>query len=169
MISAGKNVPQLMNAIIEIPENGFVKYEFDKEAGLLAVDRLLSTPVRYPANYGYFPSTLGEDGDPLDCLVLCSEQISPCTLIEVRPIGVFLMEDKGDKDEKIVCVPKEKIDPIYKNITSLEDLPEITKKRIEFFFAHYKDLENGNVKVLGWGDLNMAYNIINRSIEKYKG
>ena len=79
------------------------------------------------------------------------------------------MEDKGDKDEKIVCVPKEKIDPIYKNITSLEDLPEMTKKRIEFFFAHYKDLENGNVKVLGWGDLNMAYDIINRSIEKYKG
>ena len=69
MISAGKNVPQLMNAIIEIPENGFVKYEFDKEAGLLAVDRLLSTPVRYPANYGYFPSTLGEDGDPLDCVL----------------------------------------------------------------------------------------------------
>jgi len=167
-ISAGSEPPKKMNAIIEVPENGFVKYEIDKASGLLKVDRILHTPVAYPANYGYFPGTLGDDGDPLDCVVVCNAPLRPGVLIEVRPIGVLLMEDQAGGDEKVICVPRDKIDPYYTNISFVEELPEILRSKIEYFFKHYKDLEpNKWSKITGWADREQADKIILDSIERY--
>lgn len=167
-ISTGIEPPKKMNAIIEVPENGFVKYEIDKQTGLLKVDRILHTPVAYPANYGYFPGTLGDDGDPLDCVVVCNAPLRPGVLIEVRPIGVLLMEDQAGMDEKIICVPRDKIDPYYNNISYVEELPEILRSKIEYFFQHYKDLEpNSWSKIMGWADRKQADKIILESIDRY--
>ncbi len=168
-IAPGQVPPKKMNAIIEVPENGFVKYEIDKDTGLLKVDRILHTPVAYPANYGYFPSTLGDDGDPLDCVVVCNAPLRPGVLIEVRPIGVLLMEDQAGGDEKIICVPRDKIDPFYTNVSYIEELPLILRSKIEYFFAHYKDLEkNSWSKITGWGDRAEADRLIMESIKRYE-
>ncbi len=168
-ISAGKMPPKQMNAIIEVPEAGNVKYEIDKETGMLKVDRILHTPLAYPANYGYFPSTLGDDGDPLDCVVVCNAPLRPGALIEVRPIGVLLMEDQAGGDEKIICVPTDRVDPFHTNTNFVEDLPEILRAKIEYFFHHYKDLEpNKWSRVIGWGDRATADKIIMDSIDRYK-
>ncbi|MDR0741768.1 MAG: inorganic diphosphatase [Rickettsiales bacterium] len=167
-IPAGNLPPKKMNAIIEVPEDGHVKYEIDKDTGLLKVDRILHTPLAYPANYGYFPGTLGDDGDPLDCVVVCNAPLRPGVLIEVRPIGVLLMEDQAGRDEKIICVPRDKIDPYYTKIAFVEELPEILRSKIEYFFAHYKDLEpNSWSKILGWADRVQADKIIMESIDRY--
>ncbi len=167
-IPAGKLPPKKMTAIIEVPEDGHVKYEIDKETGLLKVDRILHTPVAYPANYGYFPGTLGDDGDPLDCVVVCNAPLRPGVLIEVRPIGVLLMEDQAGGDEKVICVPRDKIDPYYTGIHFVEELPAILRSKIEYFFAHYKDLEpNSWSKILGWADREQADKIIMDSIDRY--
>ena len=167
-ISAGVTPPKRMNAIIEVPEAGLVKYEIDKETGLLKADRILHTPLAYPANYGYFPGTLGNDSDPLDCVVVCSSPLRPGVLIEVRPIGALLMEDQAGMDEKIICVPLEKVDPFHANTSFIEDLPESLRSKIEYFFKHYKDLESKSwSKVLGWADRNAADKIIVESIDRY--
>lgn len=168
-IPAGDNPPKKMNAVIEVPENGRVKYEIDKETGLMKVDRILHTPLAYPANYGYFPSTLGDDGDPLDCVVVCNAPLRPGALIEVRPIGVLLMEDQAGGDEKIICVPTDRVDPFHTNTNFVDDLPEILRAKIEYFFHHYKDLEpNKWSKVIGWGDRETSDKIIMDSIDRYK-
>lgn len=167
-IAAGKEPPKCMNAIIEIPENGVVKYEINKETGLLKVDRILHAPMAYPANYGYFPGTLGDDGDPLDCVVVCNAPLHPGVLIEVRPIGVLLMEDQAGFDEKIICVPLDRIDPYYKDTNDVKKLPAILRSKIEYFFQHYKDLQpNSWSKVIGWGDLETADKCIMESIDRY--
>lgn len=164
----GKMPPKNMNAIIEVPENGFVKYEIDKSTGLMRVDRILHTPMAYPANYGYFPGTLGDDGDPLDCVVVCNAPLNPGVIIEVRPIGVLIMEDQAGGDEKIICVPRDNIDPFYMTTEYVEQLPEILRSKIEYFFQHYKDLQpNKWSRVIGWGDRAAADNIIMESIAKY--
>lgn len=168
-IMPGKNPPKNMNAIIEVPENGCVKYEISKESGLLRVDRILHTPMAYPANYGYFPETLGDDGDPLDCVVVCNAPLHPGVLIEVRPIGALLMEDQAGGDEKIICVPRDNIDPFYTATKYIEQLPEILRAKIEYFFQHYKDLQpNSWSKVKGWADREAADKIIMESIERYQ-
>ncbi|MCQ2581381.1 MAG: inorganic diphosphatase [Alphaproteobacteria bacterium] len=168
-IKPGIEPPKKMNAIIEIPEKGVVKYEIDKETGLLRVDRILHTPMEYPANYGYFPGTLGDDGDPLDCIVVCNAPLRPGVLIEVRPIGLLFMKDQAGGDEKIICVPRDKIDPYYTNISFIEELPEILRSKIEYFFLHYKDLQpNSWSQVMGWGDRAAADKCILESIERYK-
>jgi inorganic pyrophosphatase len=168
-ISPGKNPPKKMNAIIEVPENGLVKYEIDKATGLLKVDRILHTPLAYPANYGYFPGTLGDDGDPLDCVVVCNAALRPGVLIEVRPIGVLLMKDQAGGDEKIICVPTDKVDPYHHNTSFVEELPPILRAKIEYFFQHYKDLEpEAWSKVIGWADRETADRIILESIERYR-
>jgi inorganic pyrophosphatase len=165
---AGKMPPKKMTAVIEVPENGHVKYEIDKKTGLLRVDRILHTPVAYPANYGYFPGTLGDDGDPLDCIVVCVAPLRPGVLIEVRPIGVLLMEDQAGGDEKIICVPRDKIDPFYTDTHFVEELPKILCSKIEYFFAHYKDLEpNSWSKISGWANREAADRIIMESIDRY--
>lgn len=167
-LSCGKNPPKQMNAIIEVPENDYVKYEINKEYGVLRVDRVLHTPMAYPANYGYFPGTLGDDGDPLDCVVVCNAVLRPGVLIEVRPIGSLIMEDQAGGDEKVICVPLDNIDPYYKDVQSIESLPQILRAKIEYFFQHYKDLQpNSWSKVIGWVGLNKTEAIIQDSIERY--
>jgi inorganic pyrophosphatase len=164
-----KDAPKKMIALIEVPEDGHVKYEIDKETGLLKVDRILHTPLAYPANYGYFPDTLGDDGDPLDCVVVCSAPLRPGVIINVRPIGVLVMKDQAGGDEKIICVPTGKVDPYYEKVSRVDELPFSLRNRIEYFFQHYKDLEpNSWSQVLGWDDRTRAEKIIMESIERLK-
>lgn len=168
-IPAGKNPPTEMTVLVEVAEGGRVKYEIDKASGLLAVDRILHTPVSYPTEYGYFPHTLGDDGDPLDAVVVCNAQLRPGILINVRPIGVLLMEDNAGMDEKIICVPTSDVDPFHRNTLGIKDLPESLRAKIEYFFEHYKDLEPGKwVRLNGWGDMDHAHKVIMRSIKKYQ-
>lgn len=151
-IKTGKNPPDDVNVIVEVPVGGHpIKYEMDKEAGALVVDRFLYTPMTYPGNYGFVPHTLSEDGDPIDVLICNTRPLVPGCIIAVRPIGVMVMEDDGGKDEKIIAVPVPKLTRRYDKIENYTDLPEITLKQIEHFFEHYKDLEAGKwVKVKGW-------------------
>src|SRR5882757_6100832 len=140
-ISVGVNPPYEVNAIIEVPIGGEpIKYELDKAAGVLVVDRFLYTPMRYPGNYGFVPHTLSDDGDPIDVLVANTRPIMPGALINVRPVGVLKMEDDGGGDEKIIAVPTSRITQRYVKVKSFQDLPEITREQIEHFFVHYKDL-----------------------------
>ena len=151
-IPTGKNPPHDVNVIIEVPIGGEpIKYEMDKAAGTLVVDRFLHTPMRYPGNYGFVPHTLSEDGDPIDVLVANTRPIVPGAVINVRPIGVLKMVDDAGGDEKILAVPTPKLTKRYAHITEYSQMPEITIQQIQHFFEHYKDLEPGKwVKVEGW-------------------
>lgn len=169
-ISIGTNPPDDVNVIIEVPVGGQpIKYEMDKEAGALIVDRFLYTPMTYPGNYGFVPHTLSEDGDPIDVLVCNTRPLVPGCVIKVRPIGVMIMEDDGGKDEKIIAVPVQKLTRRYDKVENYTDLPEITLKQIEHFFEHYKDLEPGKwVKIGGWQDVTVAKKLIVEAIERYQ-
>lgn len=146
-----------------------IKYEMDKEAGTLVVDRFLYTPMTYPGNYGFVPHTLSEDGDPIDVLIASTRPLVPGCVINVRPIGVLKMEDNSGKDEKIIAVPSPKLTLRYEKVKDYTDLPEITLKQIEHFFEHYKDLEPGKwVKIFGWGDSKEAGALILEAIERAK-
>src|SRR3954468_800609 len=151
-VSIGKNTPHDVNVIIEVPVGGEpIKYEMDKEAGTLVVDRFLYTPMRYPGNYGFIPHTLSGDGDPCDVLIVNTRAIVPGAVISVRPVGVLLMEDEGGGDEKMIAVPSSKLTQRYDKVKNYSDLPESTLQQIQHFFEHYKDLEKGKwVKVEGW-------------------
>jgi inorganic pyrophosphatase len=166
-IPVGKNPPEEVNVVIEVPAGGHpVKYEMDKDTMAITVDRFLHTPMRYPTNYGFVPQTLGDDGDPLDVLVVAQYPLVPGCVIAVRPIGVLEMEDDGGGDEKIVAVPVTKLDPFYKDVAEITDLPEILKGQIQHFFEHYKDLEPGKwVKISGWGDAARAKSLIVKGID----
>jgi inorganic pyrophosphatase len=167
-ISIGKNPPHDVNVVIEVPIGGEpIKYEMDKEAGVLVVDRFLYTPMRYPGNYGFVPHTLSDDGDPIDVLVANTRPIIPGAVINVRPIGVLKMEDDGGGDEKIIAVPSAKLTQRYAHVTNYTDLPDISWRQIEHFFLHYKDLEPGKwVKLLGWGDAQEAQRLILEAVER---
>jgi inorganic pyrophosphatase len=169
-ISAGLNPPEEINVIIEVPVGGAaVKYEMHKRSGAILVDRILHTPMRYPANYGYIPHTLSDDGDPCDVLVIVNEPLVPGCIIRARPIGVLMMEDEAGQDEKILAVPDLKTDPTYKDVHKHTDLPELLLKQIQHFFEHYKDLEDGKwVKIIGWEGPSMAKKIIVSAIEREK-
>ncbi|WP_459674786.1 inorganic diphosphatase [Acidisoma sp. 7E03] len=168
-IPTGKAPPGDVNVVIEIPQGSAVKYEIDKESGAIFVDRFLFTPMAYPAAYGFIPNTLSEDGDPADALVLVPTPVVPGVVIRARPIGVLFMEDESGKDEKIVCVPHDKVHPQFKDNAELSTLPEITRKAIEHFFTRYKDLEPGKwVKVVGWGDSKAAEEAISAAINAYE-
>jgi inorganic pyrophosphatase len=169
-ISVGKNPPDDINVIIEVAIGGEpIKYEMDKEAGTLVVDRFLHTPMRYPGNYGFVPHTLSEDGDPIDVLVANTRPIIPGAVINVRPIGVLRMEDDGGVDEKIIAVPSPKLTKRYIDVHNYTDLPQITLEQIEHFFGHYKDLEPGKwVKLDGWGDAAEARQKIEEAIARAK-
>ena len=169
-ISIGKNPPEEVNVLIEVAIGGEpIKYEMDKEAGTLFVDRFLYTPMRYPGNYGFIPHTLSEDGDPCDVLVANTRPLVPGSYIAVRPIGVMLMEDEGGGDEKIIAVPVPKLTKRYENVHNYTDLPQITLDQIQHFFEHYKDLEPGKwVKLKGWGDAAEARKLIVEAIERAK-
>jgi inorganic pyrophosphatase len=169
-IAIGKNPPEEVNVVIEVAIGGEpIKYEMDKEAGTLFVDRFLYTPMRYPGNYGFIPHTLSEDGDPCDVLVANTRPLVPGSYIAVRPIGVMMMEDEGGGDEKIIAVPVPKLTKRYENVTNYTDLPQITLDQIQHFFEHYKDLEPGKwVKLTGWGDAAKAKQLIVEAIERAK-
>lgn len=169
-IATGRNVPDDVNVIVEVPVGGEpIKYELDKESGTLVVDRFLYTSMRYPGNYGFIPHTLSGDGDPVDVLIANSRAIAPGAVISVRPVGVLLMEDNAGKDEKIIAVPSQHISQRFDSIANYKDLPEITLSQIEHFFAHYKDLEPGKwVKILRWGDAAEARQMILEGIERAK-
>jgi inorganic pyrophosphatase len=161
-IPTGNNPPKEVNVIVEVPVGGEpIKYEMDKEAGTLVVDRFLYTSMRYPGNYGFIPHTLSGDGDPCDVLIANQRGIIPGAVVSCRPVGVLKMQDEAGGDEKIVAVPVPKLTRRYENVLNYTDLPEITLQQIEHFFVHYKDLEKGKwVKVLGWGDAAEAENMI---------
>ena len=169
-IPIGKNPPDDLNVVIEVAIGGEpIKYEMNKEAGTLFVDRFLYTPMRYPGNYGFVPHTLSDDGDPIDVLVANTRPIVPGAVINVRPIGVLKMEDDGGGDEKIIAVPSPKLTKRYVNVHTITDLPQITLDQIRHFFEHYKDLEPGKwVKVLGWGGADEAKGLIRDAIERAK-
>ena len=169
-IAIGKHPPEEVNVVIEVAIGGEpIKYEMDKEAGTLFVDRFLYTPMRYPGNYGFIPHTLSEDGDPCDVLVANTRPLVPGSYIAVRPIGVMMMEDEGGGDEKIIAVPVPKLTKRYENVTNYTDLPQITLDQIQHFFEHYKDLEPGKwVKLTGWGDAAKAKQLIVEAIERAK-
>jgi inorganic pyrophosphatase len=160
-ISAG-NIPDEINVIIEIPMNSDpIKYEIDKESGLLEVDRFMNVSMRYPCNYGYVPQTLASDGDPLDVLVICQYPLISGCFMKARPVGVLMMEDESGMDEKIVVVPTAKADPFFADISDIEQLADLTKQKIKHFFEHYKDLEKNKwVKVQGWLNASKAKELI---------
>jgi inorganic pyrophosphatase len=169
-IAIGNNPPDDVNVIIEVPIGGEpIKYEMDKAAGTLVVDRFLHTPMRYPGNYGFVPHTLSEDGDPIDVLVANTRPIVPGAVINVRPVGVLKMQDEAGADEKVIAVPVPKLTKRYEHVMNYTDMPEITLQQIRHFFEHYKDLERGKwVKVLGWGDAAEARKLIAEAIERGK-
>ena len=161
-ISPGANPPKEINVIVEVPVGGEpIKYEMDKEAGTLVVDRFLYTSMRYPGNYGFIPHTLSGDGDPVDVLIANQRGIVPGAVVACKPVGVLKMQDEMGSDEKIIAVPVPRLTRRYENVHNYLDLPDITVKQIEHFFEHYKDLENGKwVKVMGWGNAIEAEQMI---------
>jgi inorganic pyrophosphatase len=167
-IPIGENPPHDVNVIIEIPQGGApVKYEMDKASGALYVDRFLHTSMIYPANYGFIPHTLSEDGDPTDCMVVVPTPVVPGVVMRSRPVGALLMEDESGIDEKILAVPVDKLHPFYTSVSSFRDLPQILIDQIEHFFAHYKDLEKGKwVKVKRWAEPAEAREMIVAAIER---
>jgi inorganic pyrophosphatase len=170
-IAVGKNPPEDVNVIIEVPIGGEpIKYEMDKDAGALFVDRFLHTPMRYPGNYGFVPHTLSGDGDPIDVLICNTRELVPGCVINVRPIGVLIMEDNAGQDEKVVAVPSPHLTKRYEKVFNYTDLPQITLDQVAHFFQHYKDLEPGKwVKIAGWRDADQAKAMIVEAIERAKG
>lgn len=140
-LTAGKNAPDEINVLVEIPQGSYVKYEVDKESETIVVDRFAYTSMSYPFNYGFIPQTHAEDGDPVDVLVISTYPVAPGTLIPARPIGMLEMEDEEGIDTKILAVPTKKVDPFYADIEDIDDINDFTKKKIQHFFNHYKELE----------------------------
>ena len=168
-IPTGRNVPQDVHAVIEIPvDQSPVKYEFDYGSGTMQVDRFLNTPMRYPGNYGFIPHTLSDDGDAVDVLVMTDVHIESKAYLSVKPIGVLVMEDESGMDEKIIAVPTPDLNPFYADITQIDELPTNTKNKIQHFFEHYKDLEPGKwSKLVRWGSKEDAEKIIMDGVERY--
>jgi inorganic pyrophosphatase len=169
-ISIGKNPPHDVNVVIEVPIGGEpIKYEMDKASGALFVDRFLYTSMRYPGNYGFIPHTLSGDGDPCDVVVANTRALVPGAVISCRIVGVLLMEDEHGGDEKLLAVPSAKLTQRYAHVHNYSDMPEITIKQIEHFFAHYKDLEPGKwVKIVRWGDAEEAHKLVIEGIAAAK-
>ena len=169
-IAPGKDIPNDLNVAIEIPANSSpIKYEIDKDSHAIFVDRFMATPMFYPANYGYVPNTLSEDGDPLDVLVVTPYPVVPGSVIRCRPVGILNMSDEAGKDAKILAVPHSKLTTLYDNVQNYSDLPELLIKQIEHFFENYKDLEAGKwVKVDGWADAEAARQEVLKSVEAFK-
>jgi inorganic pyrophosphatase len=164
-VAIGPKAPEEVRALIEIPKGGKVKYEIDKPTGLLKVDRILYSSVVYPANYGFIPQTLGEDGDPLDILVWMQEPVVPMSLLLARPIGMMRMIDNGDNDEKIVAVHLH--DPEYAAFTHFEQLPIHRQREMQRFFADYKQLEGKRVEAEAFDGPERAREVINECSDRY--
>ena len=166
--NSGINLPAVINVIIEIPKGSNIKYEMDTESGAIFVDRILSTAMFYPCNYGFIPNTKEEDGDAVDVLVLGDDSVMPMSMIRTIPVGVLLTEDQEGQDSKIIAVPIAKIDPSFSTITDVNSIPEHIRNRIKHFIEHHKDLEKGKyVKVIGWAGKEIAKKNISEAIERY--
>lgn len=161
-----KSMSQI-DVFVEIPKGSRNKYEYDKKLGQIVFDRMLFSPVHYPADYGFIPNTLADDGDELDALVLLWEPTFPGCLITVSPIGVFKMADEKGMDEKILCVPLK--DPLWNHVTKLDDAPPHLLDEIEHFFSIYKDLENKKTITYGWEGRESALEVIEKSKQNFKG
>ncbi|MAD45006.1 MAG: inorganic diphosphatase [Oceanospirillaceae bacterium] len=169
-IPAGKDLPNDFYVVIEIPANHDpIKYEVDKDMDCLLVDRFMATPMFYPANYGYIPNTLADDGDPLDVLVITPYPVQPGSVIRARAVGVLNMEDEAGGDAKLVAVPHEKLTQLYNDVKDINDVPQLLRDQIAHFFENYKDLEKGKwVKVQGWGDAEEAKGMIVKAADAVK-
>lgn len=161
-VKIGKAAPKEVNVIIEIPRGSGNKYEMDKDTGAVFLDRVQPTNLKQPYDYGYIPNTLGDDGDPLDALIVIDEPLYPGVVIPSRPIGVLYMVDGGEKDEKIICVASD--DMHHEHMVELSDLGGHFKSKVSHYFEHYKDLQKKKVEITGWGDRAEAMEII----EKYR-
>jgi inorganic pyrophosphatase len=168
-VTAGDKVPHEFNVIVEIPMNADpIKYEIDKASGALFVDRFMMTAMHYPANYGYVPQTVSDDGDPVDVLVHSPFPLLPGVVVRCRPLGMLRMDDEAGGDAKLLAVPSDDICPLYTHWRTISDVPEIRLKQIQHFFEHYKDLESGKwVKILGWAGLTEAHAEIMDGMRRY--
>lgn len=169
-LPAGERLPDDINVVIEIPsQHAPVKYEVDKESGMVMVDRFLGTSMFYPCEYGFIPHTLSEDGDPVDVLVISPFSLHSGVVIRCRPIGMLKMEDESGKDTKILAVPVTKLTTRYQHVVNIQDVGKELIASIEHFFTHYKDLEAGKwVKVQGWEGVESARKEIMDGVERYK-
>ena len=169
-VPAGKEIPEDIYVVIEIPANADpIKYEIDKDSNAVFVDRFMATPMFYPANYGYIPNTLADDGDPLDVLVVTPHPVAPGAVIRARPVGVLHMTDDGGGDAKVIAVPHDKLSTQYRDIKEYTDLPELLIQQIKHFFEHYKDLEAGKwVKIDRWGNADEARAEIVKAVNAYQ-
>ncbi|MEW7975046.1 MAG: inorganic diphosphatase [Candidatus Thiodiazotropha endolucinida] len=169
-VSSGKNIPDEINVIIEIPSNADpVKYEVDKETGAMFVDRILRTAMHYPANYGYIPHTLSDDGDPCDVMVPTAFPLIPGSVIRCRPVAVLKMTDESGDDAKVIAVPADDVSSRWRHVKSADDMPEELMERIAHFFEHYKDLDEGKwVRVKGWEGAEAAKEEVSNSVQMYK-
>lgn len=169
-IEAGRQVPDDVNVVIEIPSRSDpVKYEVDKKSGMLMVDRFVATCMHYPCDYGFIPQTLSEDGDPVDVLVVAPYSLLPGVVVRCRPVGVLRMTDESGVDAKILAVPVDKLSARYKDIKGPEDLGSELLASVAHFFQHYKDLEPGKwVKIDGWEGADAAKAEILASVERYQ-
>jgi inorganic pyrophosphatase len=168
-ISSGRDIPNEINVVIEIPMRGEpVKYEVDKESGVLFVDRFMSTAMFYPTNYGYIPNTLSEDGDPVDVLVVTPVPLISGSVISCRLVGMLQMTDESGVDAKLLALPTTKLSKLYSRIDTYKDLPQELLSSIEHFFAHYKDLEEGKwVKIDGWVGADAARQEVMACVERF--
>ena len=169
-VPAGRNVPDEINVIIEVPMNSpAIKYEIDKKSGAIFVDRMLKTAMYYPCNYGYMPHSLCGDGDPLDVLVVLPLPLVPGTVIRCRPVGVLQMKDEAGEDAKVIAVPVSEVTGIYRDIVSFQDIDKLLLDQIEHFFEHYKDLEHNKwVRTGEWEDVDVARKEIVDAVECYQ-
>ncbi|MCG6117594.1 MAG: inorganic diphosphatase [Aquimonas sp.] len=169
LVPSGRDVPNEINVVIEIPKDAEpVKYEVDKDTGAIFVDRILSTPMRYPCNYGYVPHTLCGDGDPADVMVILPLPLIPGSVIRCRPVGVLKMSDEAGSDEKLLAVPAGKVFAGYTHIQDIDQVSAHWLERIGHFFEHYKDLEKGKwVKLEGWGSAEEARAILMAAIARF--
>jgi inorganic pyrophosphatase len=167
-IPSGKNPPEDIYVVVEIPLGSNIKYELDKESGMIFVDRVLFTSMVFPFNYGFVPKTLEEDGDPVDVVLLSYDSVAPGSVVRARPIGLLEMEDENGPDSKIIAVPHEKIDNRFAKIKDINDVDDAVKERIKHFFEHYKELEKGKwVKVRNWKGREAALEAIQKAIDRY--
>jgi len=168
-IPAGKNAPEEINVVIEVPQHADpIKYELDKASGAVFVDRFMHTAMHYPCNYGFVPNTLSDDGDPVDVLVVSDFALVPGSVITCRPVAVLQMEDEAGMDAKVLAVPIEKVCPLYAFQKTYKDVSPWRLEMIAHFFEHYKDLDKGKwVKILGWEDIDAAHKEIMDGVERY--
>jgi len=166
-LSSGKDAAAgLINVLVEIPKDSAIKYELDKDSGIIMVDRFLHTAMRFPTNYGFVPNTLADDGDPLDVMVLSEYSVAPGTAIPAVVIGMLEMEDEAGIDTKILAVPSSKIDPLFGEMKDITDVPDATKNKLKHFYENYKSLEPGKwVKLKEWKDKATALEAVKKSLK----